>query len=234
MKFLIVNADDFGLSEGVNRGIIESFEQGIVTSASLMVRQPGAASAADYARKEPRLGIGLHVDLGEWVLDAGQWVQLYTVVPAEDRAAVAAEVERQIQAFRRLTGRNPTHIDSHQHVHREDPARSPVLAAGRRLGVPVREFGGVRYCGGFYGQNAEGQSVPQWLSVENLKKILATLPAGVTELGCHPGYNQGLASPYAAERELEVRTLCAPEIRQFLDEFEIQLRSFETVLPVLG
>ena len=50
---LIVNADDFGLSEGVNRGIIEAHERGIVTSASLMVLRPAAASAADYSREDP-------------------------------------------------------------------------------------------------------------------------------------------------------------------------------------
>ena len=56
---LIVNADDFGQSPGVNRGIIEAHEHGIVTSASLMVRWPAAASAAAYAREHARLGLGL-------------------------------------------------------------------------------------------------------------------------------------------------------------------------------
>ena len=54
-RFLIVNADDFGLSEGVNRGIIEAHERGIVTSASLMVLKPAAASAAAYGREHLRL-----------------------------------------------------------------------------------------------------------------------------------------------------------------------------------
>jgi chitin disaccharide deacetylase len=70
-RYLIVNADDFGLSEGVNRGIIEAAEKGIVTSASLMVRQPAAAAAAAYARKLDRISVGLHLDLGEWVYRNG-------------------------------------------------------------------------------------------------------------------------------------------------------------------
>jgi predicted glycoside hydrolase/deacetylase ChbG (UPF0249 family) len=49
-RYLIVNADDFGQSHGVNRGVIEAFENGIVTSASLMVRWPAAVEAAAYAR----------------------------------------------------------------------------------------------------------------------------------------------------------------------------------------
>ena len=57
-RFLIVNADDFGLSEGVNRGIIEAHERGIVTSASLMVLKPSAVSAAAYSREHLRLRRG--------------------------------------------------------------------------------------------------------------------------------------------------------------------------------
>ncbi len=63
-RYLIVNADDFGLSFGVNRGIIEAFEHGVVTSASLMVNWIGAAEAAAYARQHPTLSLGLHIDLG--------------------------------------------------------------------------------------------------------------------------------------------------------------------------
>ena len=65
MRNLIINADDFGLSRGVNRGIIEAAEKGILTSASLMVRQPAAIEAGEYARSEG-IGVGIHLDLGEW------------------------------------------------------------------------------------------------------------------------------------------------------------------------
>ena len=70
-RTLIVNADDFGLSPGVNAGVARTHEEGIVTSASLMVRQPAAEEAAAYARATPALGVGLHVDLGEWVWQDG-------------------------------------------------------------------------------------------------------------------------------------------------------------------
>ena len=73
-RYLIVNADDFGLSAGVNRGVIEAHERGIVTSASLMVRPPAAAEAAADARAYPELSLGLHVDLGEWSYREGEWV----------------------------------------------------------------------------------------------------------------------------------------------------------------
>src|SRR6266566_7386787 len=126
-RYLIVNADDFGQSPGVNRGIITGHEQGIVTSASLMVRWAAAAEAAAYGRTHPALSVGLHVDLGEWVYRDETWVALYEVVPLADRAAVTEEVSRQLAAFRRLMGREPTHIDSHQHVHRDEPVHSVVV-----------------------------------------------------------------------------------------------------------
>src|SRR5215470_9116375 len=63
-RYLIVNADDFGMCKGVNRGIIEAHARGIVTSTSLMVTRPVAAEdAAQRAREHPSLDLGLHVDL---------------------------------------------------------------------------------------------------------------------------------------------------------------------------
>ncbi len=90
-RFLIVNADDFGQSPGVNEGLSRRVRRGIVTSASLMVRWAAAASAGAYARAHPSLSLGLHVDLGEWAYRQASWVPLYEVVAAEDAAAVADE-----------------------------------------------------------------------------------------------------------------------------------------------
>src|SRR5712692_5001656 len=90
-RALIVNADDFGQSFGVNRGIIEAHERGIVTSTSLMVRWPAAREAARYARTHPELSVGLHLDLGERAFRDGSWVFLYIVVPRDDKEAIEAE-----------------------------------------------------------------------------------------------------------------------------------------------
>src|SRR5437899_7884877 len=140
LRYLIVNADDFGLSTGVNQGIICAHEEGIVTSASLMVRQPAAAEAAAYARDHSRLSVGLHLNLAEWVFRDGEWFPLYQVVRADNEKAVAEETSRQLEAFRGLMGRDPTHIDSHQHLHRNEPLRSIALRLARELSVPLRSF----------------------------------------------------------------------------------------------
>src|SRR5260370_39846450 len=108
---LIVNADDFGQSDGVNRGIIEAHEAGIVRSASLMVRWPVAAQAAAYGRKHPALSLGLHFDFGEWICRRRRWNNVYEVVPDEDVGAVGLEAERQLARFRRLAARHPAALD---------------------------------------------------------------------------------------------------------------------------
>jgi chitin disaccharide deacetylase len=231
-RYLIVNADDFGLSPGVNRGIIECAERGILTSASLMVRWPAAAEAATYAKQNRKISIGLHVDLGEWVLRNGEWELLYKVVDADDKQAVEAEITRQVAEFCRLIGRNPSHLDSHQHIHRNEPARSIMLNLAGELRIPLRECDSrVRYCGDFYGQDADGNNLPGAITVANLKHILNSLREGLTEFGCHPGYDDGLQTPYRAERAEEVRVLCDPAIRACLNDMQIVLRSYDA-LPV--
>src|SRR3569623_552845 len=107
-RFLIVNADDRGLSPGINRGFIECHQNGIVSSASLMVRYPAAAEAAELARQHPSLSVGLHLDLGEWEYK-DEWVPKYQVVDESDAAAVLKEVTAQLEKFEELTGRGPTH-----------------------------------------------------------------------------------------------------------------------------
>ena len=60
---LIVNADDFGLTDGVTFGILSAIERGIVTSTTMMVNMPGTQTAAEIARKAPALAIGLHINI---------------------------------------------------------------------------------------------------------------------------------------------------------------------------
>lgn len=225
-KQLIVNADDFGQSAGTNRGIIEAHERGIVTSTSLMVRWPGAAQAATYARAHPELSVGLHLDLGEWAYRHGEWVRVYQLVDENDAAAVSRELEAQLATFRTLMGRDPTHFDSHQHSHRQEPARSVVLAMATELGLPVRFSEGIRFCGEFYGQTDEGLPHPEGIGVENLLRILKNLSPGCTELGCHPGYGSDTDTMYRVEREQEIKTLCDPSVLKTVNEMEIELVAF--------
>src|SRR4051794_10723769 len=106
---MIVNADDFGLSPGVTRGILRAHRRGIVTSTSLMVRGVHAAAAAARARDAPTLDVGLHLDLAEWRFSGGSWVANYVRIDLDDANAVRDEVVAQVGLFRELVGRDPTH-----------------------------------------------------------------------------------------------------------------------------
>jgi predicted glycoside hydrolase/deacetylase ChbG (UPF0249 family) len=227
---LIVNADDFGLSSGVNRGVIRAHESGIVTSATLMVRAPAAAAAAAAARARPALSVGLHLDLGEWEYREHQWHARYEVVPTDDESAVRDEIDRQLMVFVQLMDRPPTHLDSHQHVHRALPVRRLLEQAGARLGVPVRDVTpGIAYNGAFYGQDGKGRPLADAITVEGLLRVIASLPAGITEIGCHPGEDSDLDSAYGSERAREVATLCHPRVRDALDANGVALRSFADI-----
>ena len=229
-RVLVVNADDFGRSPGINAGVVAAHERGIVTSASLMVRWPAAVEAAAYARAHPALSIGLHFDLSEWAHRDGAWVPTYEVRPAGDRAAVEDELARQLDAFRALVGDDPTHLDSHQHVHRAEPVHSVLAEAAAELAVPLRGYApGVRYCGDFYGQTATGDPLPEAITVAALVRIVETLPAGVTELGCHPGADAGGDSTYGAERVREVEALCDASVRGAVVRAGVELVSFAEV-----
>jgi predicted glycoside hydrolase/deacetylase ChbG (UPF0249 family) len=210
MKWLIVTADDFGISRGINRGIMEAHRDGVVTSTSLMVKRGACEEAVALARESPALSLGLHLELD-----------------GVDPARVPAEIERQGARFQELVGSAPTHVDTHHDVHRDPRVLAPLLEWGRRNAVPVRGHSGVRYFSKFYGQWGAETHLEQ-ISVEGLLKLLDQgIREGVTELNCHPGYPEpAFPSSYAAERAVEVRTLCDPAVRQALRAMEIQLIGF--------
>ena len=228
VRKVIVNADDFGLSRGVNRGIIEAHERGILTSTSFMVRQPAAEEAAEYARANPSLGVGLHVDLGEWVCIRGHWMMRYEVVRIDDKfPRFLDEIHRQLDRFRALVGREPSHIDSHQHFHRREPVRSGLSRIAVELALPLREMTPhIRYCGHFYGQSGTGDSYPELVNTDSLTRTLQRLPEGITELGCHPAADLDFKSAYARERLLEFASLCDSGVRESVVALGIKLVSF--------
>jgi predicted glycoside hydrolase/deacetylase ChbG (UPF0249 family) len=227
-RFLVVNADDLGLSGPVNEGIFRAHADGVVTSASLMVRQGAAPAAAEGAAACPELAVGLHIDLGEWIYERGEWIQAYLHCDTEDREAVEAECRAQLERFRALLGRDPTHLDSHQHVHESEPVAGVAEALAAELGVPLRNRA-IRYEGGFYGQSGKGEAFPDGIAPEALVALIEKLPPGWSEIGCHPAAGPVPTSSYDAERHVELRTLCDPSIREALNVTNVKLCSFAQV-----
>lgn len=226
MKFIIFNADDFGYSRGINRGIVEAHTRSVLTSTSLMVNTPATDEAVRMAADLPDLSIGLHVNFTN---------EAQELFDYNDPKLCRAELRRQFDRFVELMGRLPTHIDSHQHVHRH-PNRSPhflELAVERQL--PLRDYCAVFSVGGFYAQWEHGVSVPEHVSFDVLAKILREkVPHGVTELGCHPGYvDPDFECVYHKDREYEMQTLCDPRVRDVLAEAKIELIGYRDVPDAL-
>jgi chitin disaccharide deacetylase len=229
LTHVVVNADDFGYSPGVNRGILEAHDRGIVTSASLMVEQPAAVAAADAARERPRLGLGLHVQLGSWRV---------SLLPRRGAARSAASVSRrtadelqdQVERFRVLVGRDPSHLDSHQHRHLAPNVRPHFERLAAELDVPLRRIDPrVRFCGDFYGHDGRGRPDPAAITVDALVGLIERLEVGITELCCHPGYPGDLDDWYRMEREQEVRALCDVRVREAIERKGVRLCSYHDV-----
>lgn len=213
MVRLIVNADDFGLTEGVTRGIVEAHVRGIVTSTSLMVDAAAATHAVGLSREHPGLSIGLH-----FVDDT----------PALDEPRHAAlEFARQLHRFRELMGREPTHVDSHHHVHVSRMSMFAPLV--EPLGVPLRGDGRVRYLGTFYAHPQPGVVDHDRIRQPFLLGLLGQIgpDPGFSELGCHPGrVTPELHSSYAGEREIEIATLTEPDLAGRIETLGLTLASY--------
>lgn len=151
-KALIVNADDFGLSPSINAGIIEGFQHGLLTSASIMVNAPAFAEAVQLAQAHAGLGIGIHLNVvrGKAVLPPAEIPSLVDPAGRFVRTPVAlccallrkrvdldhlsrefsAQIRRALEA-----GLRPTHLDSEKHVHMYPPIFARVVQLAEAYGI---------------------------------------------------------------------------------------------------
>lgn len=155
LRQLIVNADDFGHSLGVSRGIIRAHREGIVTSTSVMINMPAAAASIALAKAEaPRLGLGLHLNITsgppvsppEAIPDLlkhdGHFrphEEVIVDLPTLDMRQVERELRAQIARFEELVGCKPDHLDSHHHItYLSPPMAALMVQLARELEVPIR------------------------------------------------------------------------------------------------
>jgi predicted glycoside hydrolase/deacetylase ChbG (UPF0249 family) len=191
-----------------------------------MVRYPSVGDAIEYSKKN-NLPIGLHIDLGEWILKEYEWTPVYEVVNLDDAAAVKNEIEKQLELFIRLTGNIPTHIDSHQHVHKRENILPYFIDIAKHLNITLRSCNQkVKYCGDFYGQLSNATPAYENISPGNLNKVIDNLLPGFTELACHPGINIEVTTMYKSERDMEVESLCNKSVKESIIKNNVKLCSF--------
>lgn len=152
MKSIIINADDFGLSRSINRGIIQVYKKGVLTSASLMVNMPGFEDAVDLIKSNPGLDIGLHTNIfrGKPILpyyktrsltdENGFFLQdIFKIakrIYLKRIDFLELELECDAQIRKALDqGINITHLDSEKHLHLIGPFYKIIVKLARNYGI---------------------------------------------------------------------------------------------------
>lgn len=215
MRYLIVNADDFGYSQGVNKGIVEAHTNGIVTSTSVMVDQPAATEAKELVTFKD-FSIGLHFVL--------------------NNENIEYELARQVDKFVKLVGRKPDHIDTHKLEPSTKEAVKKVLLQYSSVNhVPIRSLGFAKLIKTFFGLNIDGSGtlMTENVSVTSLKKAIDQATDKYNEIMCHPGYSDDYLrshSSYNDVREKELKALTSPEIQEYISsQADLQLCSWKNV-----
>jgi len=151
-KQLIVNADDYGRTEGVTRGIIQAHHEGIVTSTTVMMNMPKVGDALGLADDYPDLGMGVHLVFTAWrpllppvevpsLVDEDGYFHSQEATSSRpeqiDTDELKAELRAQIERFR-ASGREPDHLDCHHFVHLYPSFFAVYVELAEEYGLPVR------------------------------------------------------------------------------------------------
>jgi len=248
---LIVNADDFGYTPGVTRGIVRAYEGGIVTSTTLMTNAMDTDGAARAARSAPRLDVGVHLvvtygrpltapeKVPSLVTGEGTFPRVTDLLRSGRPKAEEALVEyrAQYERAKALLGRAPSHLDTHHWVHDLPPLEDAVLALAKETGAAVRAHdgrqrsrfrdAGIRTTDRFVREFQH----PGAIHLEALLDILERLAAesGTGELMCHPAeVDDALlqGSSYARDRGTELETLTDPAVRDAVRRLGIELITY--------
>lgn len=228
---LIVNADDFGLSRGVNFAIVDAMQYGIVRSTTLMASGFAFDHAVELGNSNPELGIGIHLTL-TWgypllpghktlVDEQGRFHKLAYVEenagnfdPEEIEKEFSAQIERVLES-----GIDPTHLDSHHHVHMLKENKKIIKKIAHKYKLPYRGLG--VFTADFYGNE---------LTAVRLKEIMNTHTGeDVVEIMTHPGYIDAVLyreSSYNLPRVQEYDILTSQEILDFIKENKIDLINY--------
>lgn len=235
---VIFNADDFGLTSGINKAIIQSYREGVVRSTTIMANAPYYEEAVSLAKQNPDLNIGIHLvgTFGKPLLkthktlvdDEGNFKRFSTnkypeIDPEEIFLEWCAQIDKVSQVI------DLTHFDSHHHVHLH-PLLFPITQRlSKKYNLPYR---GRDYVEGlstvliedFY---AEG------LSIETIVSIIDSVNIRSIDIMTHPGYvDDDLTnmSSYSYPRELELEILCSKQLKDILDEKNVEICSYKSIL----
>lgn len=255
MNIVIVTADDFAWSPEITAGVCEACRHGVVTEASILIRSPWAAQSIQQGM-DVGLSIGLHLDLvspfvehrsqdfgpsrrfcselaeREFQRRVGQ------LFSSRELICIRDEMRSQIEDFAAMAGCLPSHLDYHYGLHYLPDVMAIYLMLAEAYDLPVRwgsqyagpnpyPFAPTCLCDGFRGSEQDG--------VEAFLGMVDEPCAGVKEILCHPGFTtpHSLPDSYNHERELELRTLTDPRLKQELAKRHLKLVSYDWLKQLL-
>lgn len=225
MKKLIVNADDFGFNVKINQGIIHSHKNGVVTSASLMVTKEGFEDAVNLARDNPRLSIGIHIDLDQFFeIDHSRGIIIGVREPPLNLDVIYNEIKKQIETLL-STGINIDHLTGHHHAHLVDEIFPIVVSLMKEYRIPaIRFHKKILYNKEKYDEfkalldNNNIVYPPHFIEGwywGNIDEIFT-----VAELMTHPGFGE-------LWREYELSSSCDIRLKTYLREKNIELITYK-------
>jgi chitin disaccharide deacetylase len=249
MHLLIVNADDFGYTRGVNLGIIDAHQKGILTSTTIMANMDAFEHAVELAFAHPRLGIGVHLTLtsgrpllagGTSLVDAdGNFCNLALykqgkrAYPKDLYVEWKAQIDKVIDA-----GIKPSHLDSHHHVHRLQGHQEVICQLATEYRLPVRNNFAlpasmpstqlyIETIDAIAQQDEDAKTLFRAALIESLRQHNSV------ELGCHPGYIDSALhekSSYTLIRAFVTRELQNPIYPTLFKQHDITLASYHNIV----
>ena len=237
---VVINADDFGLTDGVCAGIVQAIQRGVVTSTTAMVCVSGYIQRLKSWGPKIAGRIGAHLQLtsGTPIMPAekipslvqrdGSFFAKRKQIHTPKTEEVLAEWQAQLETLLG-TGVEPTHLDSHHHVHGLDGVFPAFCELANLYSLPVRSLSPEMTLKlQAAGVPSIGHTLTDWYGGElSASTFMEVLQKGAREnpgcssfeVMCHPGYaEEGLAlvSGYVLEREIELATLCDPALKREL------------------
>ena len=243
-RFLIINADDLGMSLEVNRGIFTAYEHGVVSDSSLLIKGAHTQDAVTMLKANPQFPAGIHINLDPllgWKSPGKEQFTRQELHQLMNESAFVKEIQReihgQIEAFLD-TGLIPSHIDTHHHVHGFPHIFESLIEAMDRYAIKALRFSKTGYP--LLGREdilftsetaqwmeetlcAKGIVYPQLLIDPFSPFSLRELPAGVTELMVHPS----MEGDQWRQRDFEM--IMDPRFMNTLHDEGIQLIGFAEI-----
>ena len=249
MRRLIVNADDCNLTAGVTRAILECHERGIVSSTTWISNLPANQEMVKLVIRSG-LGVGVHLnvtlgkplsklaDVGSLINSDGSFKKKSDYLKSPPEAQdLAHEYFQQILMFEKIFGKAPTHLDTHHQMHDEPDFMRVLAQVAREKKLPIRTSALMqkvdfqkRYPGLVTTQMLCGDlDAHAFWTEEKFDKTVSELPAGVTEIMCHPGVLDDelrKITSMTVTREKEYRFFSTPSLKKVLERHKICLIHF--------